>query len=95
MRAMRLSGPRSRSASNIFRPCENPICNPSAEKTGLSYAHLDDADRLSRAFESAATPQYRAVALDLRPFLGAAAGVALIALYIFLPVFEWLAAVRL
>ncbi len=66
-----------------------------SEKTGLTYAHLDDADRLLRAFETAAMQRYREVALDLRPFLGAAAGVALIALYIFLPVFEWLAAVRL
>jgi hypothetical protein len=39
--------------------------------------------------------RYRKDALDPRPFLGAAVGVALIALYICLPVFEWLAAVRL
>ena len=65
-----------------------------SEKTGLTYAHLDDSDRLLRAFETAATQRDREVALNLRPFLGAAAGSALIALYILLPVFEWLAAVR-
>ncbi len=66
-----------------------------AEKTGLTYAHLDGADQLLRALEIHATPKYRAFALDLRPFLGAGAGVTLIALYVFLPLFEWLAGVRL
>ena len=64
------------------------------EKTGLSYAHLTDSGRLLSAFESAATPQYRAIALSLRPPLGAAAAVLLIAVYILLPVFEKLSASR-
>ena len=65
-----------------------------AETTGLTYAHLDDSDRLLPAFEAVATPRYRDVALDPRPFLGAGSSLALIALYIVLPVFEWLAATR-
>lgn len=64
------------------------------EKTGLSYAHLTGSDRLLSAFETAATPQYRTIALSLRAPLGAAACVSLIALYILLPAFEYLAAHR-
>ncbi len=65
-----------------------------SEKTGLSYAHLADSGRLLNAFESAATPQYRAFALSLRPALGMSAAALLISLYILLPVFEKLRATR-
>ena len=34
MRVTRLLAPRSRSASNIFRPCEKPICDPSPKRLG-------------------------------------------------------------
>ena len=64
------------------------------EKTGLSYAHLTDSDRLLRTFETSATPQYRAFALSLRPLFGAMAGISLIALFILLPAFERLATRR-
>jgi mxaL protein len=62
-----------------------------AEKTGLSYAHLSDSPRLLDAFETVATPQHRVFAVSLRPLFGATAGVSLIAVFILLPAFAWLA----
>jgi mxaL protein len=61
-----------------------------SEKTGLSYTHLTDAHRLLGAFEAAAAPRYRPYPQSLRPALGEAAAVLLIALYVLLPVLEML-----
>ena len=65
-----------------------------AGKTGLSYAHLVDSSQLLSDFERAASPQYRAVALNLRPMLGATAAMALIAIFVLMPALERLAAIR-
>ncbi|HXZ14518.1 MAG TPA: hypothetical protein VEH77_00835, partial [Roseiarcus sp.] len=65
-----------------------------AGKTGLSYAHLVDSSQLLRDFEQAASPRYRAIALNLRPMLGATAAMALIAIFLFVPALERLAANR-
>ena len=65
-----------------------------AGKTGLSYTHLVGSSELLREFEQAAAPKYRAVAIDLRPMLAAAAAAALIAIFILVPGLERLAAVR-
>lgn len=59
-----------------------------AQSTGLAYAHLDNADRLLKAYETVASPRYREAALDLRPFFGLAAYASLLALFIVVPLFE-------
>jgi mxaL protein len=46
-----------------------------AEKTGLSYAHLEDGKRLWRDYAAVASVRPREAALDLRQFFGAAAAV--------------------
>jgi mxaL protein len=61
-----------------------------SERTGLSYTHLTDAHRLLGAFESAAAPRYRPYPQSLRPVLGEAAAVLLVALYVVLPAAETL-----
>lgn len=48
-----------------------------AQKTGLGYAHLDDATDLATELRSHATPAYAAAATDLAPWL---AGLSLAAL---------------
>ncbi|ARN80502.1 VWA domain-containing protein [Methylocystis bryophila] len=65
-----------------------PYLQSLAGKTGLSYAHLVGASDLLHDFKQAASPQYRAVALDLRPMLGATAATALIAIFLLLPALE-------
>jgi len=71
-----------------------PYLQSLAEKTGLAYAHLDDADGLLHAFLAAATPRRGEAALNLHPFFGAAASTSLIALFVGLPLLEWLLANR-
>ena len=46
-----------------------------AEKTGLSYAHLEDGKRLWKDYAAVASVRPREAALDLRPFFGAAAAI--------------------
>jgi mxaL protein len=65
-----------------------------ADRTGLTYAHLVDASGLSKAYAVAGTPRPRRAQIDLRPFLGAAAGASLIALYVAPMLFELLSAYR-
>lgn len=71
-----------------------PYLRSLSEKTGLSYTHLTDSQRLLSAFETAATPQYRAFPRSLRPALGGGAAILLIALYVLPPAFERLTAKR-
>jgi mxaL protein len=71
-----------------------PYLETLAVTTALSYAHLVDADRLLRAFETAGRPRLQSSALSLRPLLGAGALAALFALFIALPAFETLRAHR-
>ncbi|WP_457799119.1 VWA domain-containing protein [Methylocystis sp. S23] len=59
-----------------------------AEKTGLAYAPLGDARRLRASYADVATKRPRAAELDLRPFLGAAAGFCLVMAYAGAPLAE-------
>lgn len=65
-----------------------------AAKTGLSYAHLVGSSELLQDFKQAASPQYRAVAFDLRPMLAATAAMALIAIFLLVPALERLTSNR-
>ncbi|SFK61159.1 VWA domain-containing protein [Methylocapsa palsarum] len=58
-----------------------PYLQSLAATTGLEYAHLVDAPRLVKSYTDAATARPRRAEFDLRPSLGAAAGVLLFALY--------------
>lgn len=69
-----------------------PYLQSLADKTGLTYTHLVDAPGLLKAFAVAGAPRPRRAQLDLPPFLGAAAGASLFALYVAPLLFEMLSA---
>lgn len=71
-----------------------PYLRSLAEKTGLGYAHLDDAAALAKAYRDTGAPKRRDSTMDSRPFVGSLASALLLAAFIATPLLEWSATRR-
>jgi mxaL protein len=65
-----------------------PYLRELAERTGLTYAHLDKTEGLAGALRAAARPRASLAPLDLRPFFAAAALAGFVVLFLVVPLVE-------
>jgi mxaL protein len=65
-----------------------PYLRELAERTGLTYAHLDETGGLARALRAVARPRASLAPLDLRPVFAAAALAGFVILFLVIPLVE-------